>query len=176
LTVHTADNGEHTSRRIESVLVPIDFSDGSRQALRYAAEWTQLYNAKLKVVHVIEDLTEPGFYLEEVLSVSDLRPLIEERAIQDLERFVRDVLGSTEGIQLQAFAGHTPQGILWYAAETDVDLIVMFTYGMTGIGRLLAGSIAERVMRQAPCPVLTLRPSPEPASEPATLEGEEMTA
>jgi nucleotide-binding universal stress UspA family protein len=65
---------------------------------------------------------------------------------------------------------------LWYAAETDVDLIVMFTYGMTGIGRLLAGSIAERVMRQAPCPVLTLRPSPEPASEPATLEGEEMTA
>ena len=140
------------------ILVPVDFSPPSDAALEYARSVAGRYGASLHLVHVAEDPYR-AFYSAEVFvpQVEGLRDDILSDTAQRLTARLRP----SDITELRATAESiigTPAGsIVEYAAGRDIDLIVMGTHGRGGMAHLLMGSVAERVVRTAPCPVLTVR-------------------
>ena len=144
------------------ILVPIDFSPPSDAALEYARSVAASYGASLHLLHVAEDPYR-AFYSAEVF-VPEIEGLREEILI-DTEKRLKERLRPADLTDFQATADSvigTPAGsIVEYAGGHDIDLIVMGTHGRGGMSHLLMGSVAERVVRTAPCPVLTVREAPK---------------
>jgi nucleotide-binding universal stress UspA family protein len=146
---------------IERILVPVDFSDTSRAALSEAADLAERLGASIEVLSV----WEPPVYIGAgaVMAMPgepsrDIGAYTAERAGRDLDRFVAPP-GEREGLEARTryeigFVGET---ILRIAREGGFDLIVMGTRGRRGLARTMMGSVAERVVRHASCPVLTVR-------------------
>ncbi|MGQ9806500.1 MAG: universal stress protein [Chlorobiales bacterium] len=139
---------------IQKILCPVDFSDPSRNALRYANEFAKAMNAKITVLHVIQpqpiaaDVNVPYVPLEVEL---------EKNAKEDLEHLVsKEVHKGVLVEQVLAF-GLPSDCVIAQARKENVDLIILGTHGRSGISRLLIGSTAEGVIRHAPCPVLVVK-------------------
>jgi universal stress protein A len=143
------------------ILVPMDFSPPSDAALEYARSVAARYGASLHLLHVAEDPYR-AFYTAEMY-VPEVEGLREE-IVSDTERRLKDRLRPSDVTEFRATADSiigTPAGsIVEYAGGHDIDLIVMGTHGRGGMSHLLMGSVAERVVRTAPCPVLTVREAP----------------
>jgi universal stress protein A len=144
---------------IRRILVPIDFSPTSDQALHYAAALAEEFGASLKIVHVIEDRLMTGPWPAEVY-LGEL-PKLREDLVKDAERRMVTCLESLTAKNIAAtgevLIGGPSHVILEQASTSAVDLIVMGTHGRTGITHLLIGSVAERIIRHAPCPVFVVR-------------------
>jgi universal stress protein A len=138
------------------ILCPVDFDQNSATALRFACKLLEL-GGTLYVLHVVPEADRPGF---------DQYPPISELAHQNLENFVRKQIGDQIVCKLLVRAGDPAKITVRLADELGVDLIVMATHGHKGLVRIVLGSVAESVLRDARCPVLTLRPaaSAQPAS------------
>ncbi len=142
---------------VKSVLVPTDFSENSKVALPYAVDLARRYGAKLVVLHVFdEDLLTPIFY-EVGGSAEEYFNRLRERFQAAVDDFLDGV--DTEGLEVEAqLTSGTPfVEIIRFARDNGVDLIVMGTHGRTGIAHALLGSVAEKVIRKAPCPVMVVR-------------------
>jgi nucleotide-binding universal stress UspA family protein len=139
-----------------TILVPTDFGDAAQLALEYAQAIAKRFDAGLRVVHVVET----PMPLDIELAAPDAGRA-NERAMDDARRGLAAVLqGITSGNVIgQLLVGHTADQIVAYAADHDVDLIVMGTHGRRALARVIVGSVAERVVRTAPCPVFTVRDS-----------------
>jgi nucleotide-binding universal stress UspA family protein len=143
---------------IKNVLVPTDFSKGSDVALTYGRALARQFGARLHVMHVVEpiaaDINVGGF----VTAIPDLQATMEEEDRTQLEALLteddRHTLHATAVLVCLAAPA---QAIVEYAATEQVDLIVVGTHGRRGFSHLLLGSVAEKVVRTAPCPVLTVR-------------------
>jgi nucleotide-binding universal stress UspA family protein len=150
---------EDITMEIRQILAPTDFSESSKQAVAYAYEWAQTFGAKLLLLHVVELLVYPV----EIFLVSEegttLLDDLERQARLDLSELVPKSLDGTVEVLCQAVVGTPYLKIVEVAAAEKVDLIVMSTHGRTGLSHLVMGSVAERVVRMAPCPVLTIRPT-----------------
>jgi nucleotide-binding universal stress UspA family protein len=135
----------------QCVVVPIDFSDDSFAALDVALQLVES-PGQGRVVHVLQDLAplEAG----EVWGVPDPQIRIEHvtKALQERLNQPRH-----EGVPVEVVQGEAAHGIAHYAEEVQADLVVIPSHGRTGLRRLLIGSVAERVVRLAHCPVLVLR-------------------
>jgi len=156
--------------RITRILVPTDFSATADAALEYAFVLAERFGASLQLLHVLEDpFVTDGMAAEAYISEAPaLRTAMLHDAQERLrQRAVRDTAGLT--IDTEVLFGHGARTIAEYAAERNVDLIVMGTHGRTGFAHLLLGSIAERLVRTSPCPVLTVR-HPEERKRRAQLE------
>lgn len=139
---------------VDRVLAPVDLSDQSALIVDHAAELASAYDASLDVLHVIEQVAYPDAYGVDPLAVS--LPEVQDRAqgaLQDLADRVTNV----ETVRTHAIAGYAAHDIVDFAEDNDVGLIVMATHGRTGLKRFLIGSVAEKVVRKAPCPVFTLK-------------------
>jgi nucleotide-binding universal stress UspA family protein len=138
----------------QTVLVATDFSDASRLALEYARVLARRFDAALRVLHVVETPVPLGseLFVPEVMTVA-------EHAVHDAQRQLAAAMAelTEEGAIGQIVVGQAAKKIVEYAADHDVDLIVMGTHGRGALAHLLMGSVAERVVRTAPCPVLTIR-------------------
>ncbi|MBN2809650.1 MAG: universal stress protein [Deltaproteobacteria bacterium] len=138
---------------IKKVLVLTDGSQNSRSALRYAVELCRNFNASLHLLSVIEDM--PSYATLEVGSefISKVQEAIKSEVVNC------SGYCETSGISCQGEIRHgVPyEEIVNYAKEIDVDLIVMATHGHTGLSHILLGSVAEKVVRHAPCPVMVTR-------------------
>ncbi len=138
--------------RLRHILVPLDFSGKSRQALRYAAPLAQKFGGKIVLLHMIA----PTDAAASAAVVSDLK-VEKERALRRLEvTAANHVPAEVRGPNLVR-VGSPYVGILDAAEKLDVDMIVFTTHGRTGLTRFLLGSTAEQVMRHAKCPVLSVR-------------------
>jgi universal stress protein A len=140
------------------ILAPTDFSEYSKKAVAFALELAKKFGAQLSILHVIELPPYPiEGYVPPSLSATFLDDL-ERQATQDLAELVPVAeAGDVEVVRLVTVG--TPYRKIIETAESEhVDLIVMATAGRTGFSHLVMGSIAERVVRTASCPVLTLRP------------------
>jgi nucleotide-binding universal stress UspA family protein len=144
--------------RIKNVLVATDFSEPSTAALDYGRELARTYEATLHVLHVTEDLRWRF--------AADATPAFPADAQEEIEASARAranaLLTAEDRAQLHARAVvHTAvspaESIVEYAKTAAVDVIVIGTHGRSGFSRVLMGSVAERVVRLAPCPVLTVR-------------------
>lgn len=136
----------------ERILVPTDFSEYSQPAIGYACAMADKFDAELHLLHVLEVhiSSTPVFSGEMVPShhIAESRAAA-EKALQDVAPGRNAVRATSEGTVFLE--------ILRYAKENEIDLIVMGTHGRTGLVHVLMGSTAERVVRKAPCPVMTVR-------------------
>jgi universal stress protein A len=147
---------------IRHILAPTDFSDYAKKALSDALELAQTFGAKLSLLHVVE----PSPYLDGLIpspTGADLLSDLERQASAELARVLPDTQEAKITVTRAVAIGSPSQKIVETAEAEHVDLIVMATHGRTGLSHLLIGSVAERVVRTAPCPVLTIRPPAEKA-------------
>ena len=162
LTVQERESFTPLSQHIHTIAVPIDFSERSKAALHYARELATSFDASLDIIHVIEEKLHPAFYNTGAFSVYDLQPEIEERLGTDLEAFYKTIEGPPIVAKFTILHGHPSKEIINHLDSDNADLLVLSTHGLTGMQRVLMGSVAERLIREAPCPVLTVK-NTEPA-------------
>ena len=144
---------------ITKILVPIDFSPHADRAFGYATALARRLGAELTLVHVVEDPYASGAWGGEGY-VPNVGELLQE-LIAGTERQLAE-LKETEAakgltVKTAVVTGRPAQSIVESAASEGCDLIVMGTHGRTGLSHAVMGSVAERVLRKAPCPVLTVR-------------------
>jgi len=143
----------------QSILVSTDFSDGAHHGLVKAAELAEEMGAKVTLCHVLDPSPFAPVALrgEAVQQIADEQDL--EKALHDALRDVADkYFGAIDEVKTALIMSpNAAQGICHYASKEDTDLIVLSTHGRTGLSHLLIGSVAEKVVRHAPCPVLTVR-------------------
>lgn len=142
---------------ITRILVPVDFSAHSDRAIRYAATLAGKVGASVELLHVVEDFAYGAF--SEVY-VPNLPAMVEEMindASARLARLKAGMFPHGADIEIAVFAGRPAATIVERAEAGGFDLIVMGTHGRTGLSHMLMGSVAERVVRVSPCPVLTVR-------------------
>jgi len=146
---------------IKKILCPTDFSDFSRRALGHALALAKWYEAEVSVLHVIPKLLMPPDvypYLSEPLLPD---PRARESALEELGRFVHHAreLGIPTEVRLEE--GDAVEEILKWSEQLPAHLVVMGTHGRRGFERLVLGSVAEKVLRKATCPVMTVAKEPE---------------
>lgn len=143
--------------KIERILFPTDFSEGAAHALRYAVDLTRRYNAKLYVLHVIYDFTKAtGSHIPHV-SADELYKEMKEWAIKEIDKSCIEDIRELSDVDKKVLEGVPYEEIINFAEKEKVDIIVIGTYGRSGLERFIFGSTAERVVRRAPCAVLTVR-------------------
>ena len=148
---------EACPHKVKQILVPVDFSDCSREALRYAVPVAERFGAQFILLYVIESIVLPaelGFEPSE-LKRAGFRSA--QTALEALAQRTERTLGTHFPRQLKVRHGIPWQEITAAARALDVDLVVLSTHGYTGIKHILIGSTAERVVQHAPCPVLVVR-------------------
>ncbi len=142
---------------IKKILFPTDFSEGALNALPYAVDLAKNYGAKLHMLHVVYDIaTASGLYVPHI-SVDEMYKELDASAQKELEKFGADKRMDLKDVEYTVIRGIPYEEILKFAEEKNIDLIVIGTHGRKGIDRVLFGSTAERVVRNASCPVLTIR-------------------
>lgn len=142
---------------IRHILAPTDFSEHSKKALTYAFGLAKQFGARLSILHVVEIPPYPvEGYAPPGLAATFLDDL-ERQAIQELAQLLPEAAGEKVEVVRSVVVGSPYRKILEATETEPVDLLVMATAGRTGISRLVLGSVAERVVRHAACPVLTIR-------------------
>ena len=145
---------------LKAILLPTDFSDYSAYATKYACAFSEQFDAELHILHVFQEAVPttpmtglafppPESYLTEIRehAAKSLAELLD----REWETGRRIVRATAKGVPFVE--------IIRYAKQGDVDMIVMGTHGRTGLAHMLMGSVAEKVVRKAPCPVLTVHPT-----------------
>jgi universal stress protein A len=141
---------------LQKILVATDFSAPSEAALAYARELARTFGASLHLVHVVEPVYS-SLGIDGFLPGPEIEATFAEGAHKQLTAMLEngDRAAGAHAVVLTANA--IPEAITACASEAGIDLIVMGTHGRSGVAHLLMGSVAERVVRTAPCPVLTVR-------------------
>lgn len=145
---------------IHRILFPTDFSEPAMEAQKYAMALADRFGAELHLLHVVAPevaMPLPDSTTSWMLPATDLKLLVEtaeKRLLQELGS------GWTEGCRTKhtAVVGNAVEEIVKYAKEHEIELIVIGTHGRTGLSHLLLGSVAEKLVRLATCPVLTVHP------------------
>ena len=142
---------------LKKILVPTDFSECSEVATKYARALSQAFRAELHLIHVLENpyalLADPMSFAPPPNFYEDLEAQTRDR----LKQICADWEPPQPHVELVTSQGSAFVDIVRYAREHNIDLIVMGTHGRGAIAHMLMGSVAEKVVRKAPCPVLTVR-------------------
>jgi universal stress protein A len=140
--------------KFDRILVPIDFSEHSLKAFRSAIDFARQFDAELILVHVVEQIIYPGDWMYPPVALSDFAGEKQTEVTARLR-----ALASGARVRTREFArlGRAWHEIVEIAKETKANLVIIATHGYTGLRHALLGSVAEKVVRHAPCPVLTIR-------------------
>jgi nucleotide-binding universal stress UspA family protein len=143
---------------IRTILAPTDFSRHAETAVRYACGLAERLGAKLHLLHVLTEVMPvgPDPMLAPVLPPEYYRET-EEASREALANLLDPSWGSPASVETSVRWGSPVDMIVDHAAHHPTDLIVIATHGRTGLSHVLLGSVAERIVREAPCPVLTIR-------------------
>ena len=152
--------------RVRRILVPTDFSPASDAALAQAREFASALGASLRLVHVFDDPFVAGAMAADgqMFLPAEMRAQLVAGVETRLQERLTATVNTALGHDTVLLTGPVAKTIVEYARSHAVDLIVMGTHGRSGVAHLLLGSVAERVVRTAPCPVLTVRQQPLPAA------------
>lgn len=142
---------------IKKILAPVDFSDNSCKIVATAASLARRFKAELAVVFVVQSFEGySGFF------VTQMPAQFEEETIRNAEdkmqSFIKECLPPDTAVQSRVLTGDVAEAIVEHAAQTGVDLIVIGTHGYKGLELIFFGSVADKVIKTAPCPVLSINP------------------
>jgi nucleotide-binding universal stress UspA family protein len=161
--------------RLQRILVPIDFSVSSENALRRAMTLAKAFGARVDALHV----WEPSPYVSPTSLVwlrgeqrsfwEHMKRELEEKLTETVARVAKEEGFDAAAVRSTVVSGYTSETILSTIEEEEFDMVVMGTHGRTGLSHVLLGSVAERIIRIAPCPVMTIK---TPAQEERSSEPE----
>lgn len=137
---------------IKKVLVPVDFSENSKKILDAAGYFSD--QAQINVVFVVQSFDDYSGFFVPHMPVAKFEEEMVEAAEQKMEAF----LAGSDNIEAKVLVGDVSEEIIRHAEENGMDLIIMGTHGYKGIEKVMFGSVAEKVVRASPCPVLTINP------------------
>ncbi len=143
--------------KLNKILVPIDFSDYSKNALKYAVNFAKLFNAEILLIYVVEPVIYPPDFSMGQIAIPTVTTEFDDRAKEELNKLAKNEIPQQLKVSIIIRTGKPFVEIIDTASEADVDLIIIATHGHSGVEHILFGSTAEKVVRKAPCPVLTLR-------------------
>ena len=148
---------------IQSILTPIDFSDNAGKIAKAAASVAGTFKAELHLVFVVQNFEDYSGFFVPPINLPNLEEELFASAQQQMESFMEEqremfaTAGVTE-VTSKVLAGDVAEEILKYAARKKVQLIVMGTHGYKGVERIMFGSVADKVVKTACCPVMTINP------------------
>ena len=142
---------------IKKILVPIDFSDYSKNSLKYAANFADQFNSEITLIYVVEPVIYPPDFSMGQIAIPSVNAEWDLKAKEELEKLGKQEIPAGTKVSIRIKTGKPFIEIIDTAAEENVDLIIIATHGHSGVEHILFGSTAEKVVRKAPCPVLTLR-------------------
>ena len=147
--------------KIQNILVATDFSEDARTAVDTAIDWAKEFGASLHVVHAyfVDVPSVYGGYGGDFLLPTDILAPVREAAEESVSELVAEARRRGVTVQGRAMLGDASNSILAEAERVEADLIVIGTRGLTGLKHVILGSTAERVVRMAPCRVLTVKAS-----------------
>ena len=146
--------------KFDRILVPTDFSDFSRPAMQYGYDIAARFGAELHLLHIVPD---PAMLVPEAAAFSvETMQAQSESLVKEAETMLKklppDGWENDKPVVREVRVGAAFMEIIDYARENSIDLIVIGTHGRSGLMHILMGSVAERIVRKAPCPVLTVKP------------------
>jgi len=142
---------------IKKILVPIDFSDYSKNSLKYAVNFADQFNSEITLIYVVEPVIYPPDFSMGQIAIPSVNAEWDLKAKEELEKLAKQEIPESVKVSVKIKTGKPFLEIIDTAAEENVDLIIIATHGHSGVEHILFGSTAEKVVRKAPCPVLTLR-------------------
>lgn len=142
---------------IKKILVPIDFSDYSKSSLKYAVSFANKFNAEITLIYVVEPVIYPPDFSMGQIAIPSVTAEWDLKAKEELEKLKKKEIPESIKVSIIIKTGKPFFEIIEAAAEENIDLIIIATHGHSGVEHILFGSTAEKVVRKAPCPVLTLR-------------------
>ena len=157
LTVKLSQEIKPDKFDIKNILVPMDFSEQSERALELSLKFASLYNARIEILNVIQPISFYPYYYSDFFVKEGISKKIEDDVKVRLDSLVEEKREIYKDINYKIYMGEPFQEILEEVKTIRADLIIMGTHGRTGFSHLLMGSVAERVVRLADCPVMTVK-------------------
>lgn len=141
---------------IRTILVPSDFSEYSEKGFSWAVAMAEKWRSRLLLLHVVPKPSYPPMLMGTYFNLADFEASLREEAEARAKEFVGKSQRGAVEVGTQVLVGEPFAGICQSAAQGQADLIIMGSHGRTGLSHVLLGSVAERVVRHAPCPVLVV--------------------
>ena len=139
---------------IKKVLVPVDFSENSKKILEAAGYFSGMCQAQLHVVFVVQSFDDySGFFVPHMPVAK-----FEEEMVQAAEKKMEKFLEGHQNVEATVLVGDVSEEIIRHAEESGMDMIIMGTHGFKGLEKVMFASVAEKIVRSSPCPVLTINP------------------
>lgn len=156
---------------IHRILVPFDFSKLAEQGVQYALAFSEVHEGRLDILHIVEEPAFPSFFKLGAMRIYGMVPNLEKVAWTALEKRFGSP-GEQPDLDFHVVKGNADVEIVRFASEHESDLIVITSHGLTGLQHVLLGSVAEKVIHLAPCPVLVVKafskqPNPIEDAHPA---------
>ncbi|HSH95601.1 MAG TPA: universal stress protein [Roseimicrobium sp.] len=155
-----------TSIQIRRLLVPVDFSDCSLKALDYATAFARQSGASITLLYVVQVYYAGGEFAS--IDMESVQSSLREVAVRELAKITSSPAFTGLTLQTLIRTGPAASEIVTTAREQNTDLIIISTHGHSGLKHILLGSVAENVVRHAPCPVLTVREREHDFVSPST--------
>jgi nucleotide-binding universal stress UspA family protein len=141
-------------KEIQKILVPVDYSDNSKKILESAAFLAKKCDAHLHVLYVVQNFDDySGFFVPHTPIAK-----FEEEMVRSAEQKMESFIAGYEEASASVLSGDVAEEIVGYAEEQAFDLIIMGTHGYKGLEKVMFGSVADKVVKSAPCPVMTINP------------------
>lgn len=142
---------------VTSLLVPTDFSDNANKALEYTKEIARGSKSVIHLIHVVEPVVYPADWSYAQVGFADLEQELQDNSEKELAKIADQLTSQGYTVKTAVRRGRASDEICSYAAENSISIIAIGTHGRSGFEHFLFGSTTERVLRKAPCPVLSVR-------------------
>jgi nucleotide-binding universal stress UspA family protein len=144
--------------QVKKILVPIDFSENSKKILQHAVAEAEKSDATIMVAYVVEGLEKYSALSVPHISFEELGKDLIKSAENKMERFLYENLDESLRYESKILYGEITEQLTSLAKSEGIDMIVIGTHGFKGLEKVLFGSVAEKVTKTAPCPVVTINP------------------
>jgi nucleotide-binding universal stress UspA family protein len=143
---------------VKNILTPIDFSENASRILQEATYFSKKLNAKLTIVFVVQNFDDySGFFVPHI-PIAQFEEELLGSAQDKMDSFIQENIEESVDYESKVLAGDISEEIINFAKENEMDMIIMGTHGYKGLEKVLFGSVAEKVVKLASCPVLTINP------------------
>lgn len=142
--------------KFQKILLPTDFSDESLYAMSYAVDLAKMFNSKLYLLHVIYDIEKASNLHIPHPSLTELYKDLENHAKKNLDSFGIDIREELKNVETVVKRGIPYEEVIKFASENSIDLVIIGTLPRSGVERFFVGSTTQRIIRNAPCPVLVV--------------------
>lgn len=143
---------------VKKILVPVDFSDNSKKVFEAAVNVAGKFGAELVCVFIVQSFEDYSGFFVPHMPIAQFQEEMQASAEKRMAEFMEDNVPTGLAASSRVIVGDVGEEIVGLAAQEKIDMIIMGTHGYKGLERVLFGSVAEQVVKTAPCPVLTVNP------------------